>query len=213
MRQLWNSIRCLEFVLSLQGIDLSRLGVTGASGGATQTLLLTAVDDRIALSIPVVMVSTNCDSGCSCEIDMPIRTSLGCETSNVQIAALAAPRPMLLVSDGDDWTRNTPQVELPHIRRVHEFYGIGGNLEYAHSPEEKHDYGYSKREAANHIVADRFDMDLRTISNTAGTVIEEFVTALPRSELELFRAPTERSANRISGDADATRGLFGEETP
>jgi dienelactone hydrolase len=142
--QLWNSIRTLDFVRSLPDVDPQRVGITGASGGATQTFMLTAVDRKEALAVtaPVNMISAQMQGGDLCE-NVP---GLRLNTFNVEIGALAAPRPQLMVSNTHDWTVNTPFEEYPMMRSIYRLYGTDDKLDYAHL-DFQHNYNKASREA------------------------------------------------------------------
>jgi dienelactone hydrolase len=152
--QLWDSIRAVDFLESLPEVDPQRLAATGASGGGTQTFLLTAVDDRIRVSAPVNMISAIMQGGSPCENAPNLRV----DAFNVEIGALMAPRPLLMVAATGDWTRNTPREEFPAIQGIYRLYGKPEMVETVQF-EAEHNYNQQSREAvyrffARHLLGD-----------------------------------------------------------
>ena len=149
--QQWNSLRALDFLESLPDVDKQRLGVTGASGGGTQTFFLAALDERVKVDVPVNMVSGIMQGGSPCENAPDLRH----EAINVDFAAMMAPRPMLLVSATGDWTKNVPKNEYPAIKSVYELYDAAARVEVVQY-DSPHNYHKESRESMYTFFAKQF---------------------------------------------------------
>ena len=137
--QTFNSLRTVDWISTLPEVDTTRIGVTGASGGGTQTFMLTAVDDRIAAAFPAVMASTSMQGGCPCENACYLRIGVG----NIDFTALAAPRPLGL-SAANDWTVHLETQGLPELKKLYALYGVAEKVEGKHFDFE-HNYNALSR--------------------------------------------------------------------
>lgn len=140
--QTWNSIRSLDFLLSLPEVDPERVAMTGASGGGTQTMILAAIDERLKLSFPAVMVSTAMQGGCTCENACLLRV----DTGNLEFAALFAPKPQGLTT-ADDWTREMATKGFPELKQLYTLLGAPDRVMLHRGECFPHNYNAVSRSA------------------------------------------------------------------
>ncbi len=155
--QTWNSIRALDFLESLPYVDHSRIAVTGASGGGTQTMILAALDPRPCAIFPAVMVSTAMQGGCTCENASLLRIGTG----NVEFAALFAPKPQGL-STANDWTKDMSRDGFPQLQSLYRLLGKPENIRLCDHTEFGHNYNAVSRAAMYELFNDALQLNADT---------------------------------------------------
>jgi dienelactone hydrolase len=173
--QTWNSIRSLDFVLSLPEVDPERTAITGASGGGTQTMLLAAVDPRVALSFPAVMVSTAMQGGCTCENASMLRVNTG----NIEFAALFAPKPQGMTA-ADDWTKEMSTKGFPELQQHYAMLGAKDNVILVRGEHFPHNYNAVSRSAFYTFLNQHFKLGFKS------PVIEKDYEPLTREQLTVW---------------------------
>ncbi len=187
--QTWNSIRALDFITSLPDVDPTRIGVTGASGGGTQTFILCAVDPRPAVAFPAVMVGTAMQGGCVCENADDLRTGV----NNVAIAALFAPKP-LAMSGAHDWTIGIEKKGLPELKQIYGFYGQADNVHAKCFPQFGHNYNCVSRE----LMYNWFNAHLNL--GQKSPVAEQDFSPIDPKDLSVYDAEHPRPADAKTAD-------------
>ena len=207
--QVLSGIRLLDYLATIKNADISRVGVTGGSGGGSHTMFLSALDDRITVSAPVVMVSSHFSGGCPCESGRGIHLC-GNGTNNAEISVMMAPKPQLIVSDGKDWTLAVPELEFPFIQRTYELYGKKNLVENAHFAKEGHDFGVSKRMALYPFMAKYLGLDLNKVKNEKGEIDESTCVIEPYEKLYVFGNKAENLPKNALKDINKLYEMFGE---
>ena len=160
----------LDYMLkNRKDIDPERVGVMGGSGGGTHTVLLSLLDERVTASAPVVHLASHFDGGCPCESGKPVQLSAG-GTCEPELAAVMAPKPMLIVSDGGDWTSSVPTLEFPYLQRIYSFYDAQDKVRNVHLPGERHDFKENKRQAVYDFFIDVFGLDRSMLDESKITI-------------------------------------------
>jgi cephalosporin-C deacetylase-like acetyl esterase len=139
----WNSIRAIDYLVSRPEVDPERIGMTGRSGGGAYTWYTTALDDRIKVAVPVAGITNlknHVVDGCvegHCDCMYMVNTY---RWDYPQLAALAAPRPLLIANtDRDKIFPFDGVVDVyQKVRRLYELAGKGDQiaLQMAGGPHE-----------------------------------------------------------------------------
>lgn len=191
--QLWNSICALDFIASLPDVDARRLGCTGASGGGTQTFILGAVDDRLAVLAPTVMVSHSMQGGCLCE-NMP---GLRIQYSSMDIACVPCPKPQIFMAATGDWTKSTMTVEGPAVASIYSLFRAENKFRYQ-VLNYNHNYNQDTREHVYAFLAEHL------LNQRATTKLPEApYPAATNLDLRVFsthRPPPTRFGDRIANE-------------
>jgi dienelactone hydrolase len=173
--QIWNSMRSLDFLLGLPEVDAGRIACTGASGGGTQTFILSALDDRVKVAFPAVMVSTAMQGGCTCENACLLRVAGG----NVEIAGLIAPRPLGMTC-ANDWTKEMSTKGFPELKQLYALLGAEGNTALFRGEHFDHNYNSVSRVACYGWLNRHFKLGFKE------PVIERDFKRLTRAELSVW---------------------------
>lgn len=135
----WNGIRALDYLQTRPEVDPARLGVTGRSGGGAYSWWIAALDERIKAAVPVAGITdltNHVVDGCvegHCDCMYLVNTY---RWDYAQLAALVAPRPLLIANTDSDSIFPLDGVERLHaqVRRIYRLLGADEHLGLFISP-------------------------------------------------------------------------------
>jgi hypothetical protein len=129
----WNGIRALDYLETRPEVDKARFGITGRSGGGAYSWWIAALDERVKVAAPVAgitdlknhVVDGVVEGHCDCMFQVNNH-----RWDYAQVAALVAPRPLLIANTDKDPIFPLDGVVRVHekTRRIYDLHKAGGNL-------------------------------------------------------------------------------------
>ena len=221
--------RGLDYLYHNAKVDRNQLGVTGLSGGGWQTIVLSSLDERVKVSVPVAGYSST-----TTKVEARKYGDLGDLEQNstdmldgvdyTHLTAMRAPRPTLLIHNAeDDCCFRGPLVKpllYDGIRPFFRLYGKEDDFEYYENRDPgTHNYQLLNREQAYRFFSKHFNLPPMESEIPAGPEIktyDELVVGLPKDNLtilglarqlasEITRAPIPSEPAARSAWADSER--------
>ena len=146
----WDGIRALDYLLTRPEVDPNHVGVTGNSGGGTQTTWLAALDDRWTMAAPACFVTTfrrNAENELPADTEQcpPRVLSFGLDHSDF-IACLAPKPVILLTQEKDFFDARGGQEAFERLKKLYTLLGKPDNIQLQVGPDP-HGYSQANREA------------------------------------------------------------------
>jgi len=187
----------IDYLYQHPNVDAKRIGVTGLSGGGWQTITLSALDERVAVSVPISghfalisAIERNSDVG-DIEYNSP-DLRLRCDVS--VLTAMRAPRPTLLIYAAEDEYGMRAALEKPHsydeIKRFFKLYGKEDALAWHENRDPgTHNYQLDNRQQSYAFFTKHFNLPIVEEEIPVDNQIksgEELVVGLPADNLTIL---------------------------
>jgi cephalosporin-C deacetylase-like acetyl esterase len=129
----WDAIRGLDYLLERPETDTSRVGVTGCSGGGTQTTQLTALDPRITMAAPDCFITSwlcNLENELPADAEQNPPRALAFGLDEADLLLAYAPRPTMILAEENCYfdLRGARQAHA-EVKKIHTLLGSPDSAE------------------------------------------------------------------------------------
>ena len=146
----WDGIRALDYLLTRPEVDPQHVGVTGNSGGGTQTTWLCGLEPRFTMGAPSCFVTTfrrNAENELPADTEQCPPNALALRLDHCDFLAAMAPKPVLIMSQEKDYfdTRGSREA-YERLKPLYAALGKPDNIQL-HVGPDPHGYTLANREA------------------------------------------------------------------
>lgn len=191
--------RGLDYLYDHPEVDRHRLAVTGLSGGGWQTIVLSSLDERVAVAVPVAGFGSLISSA---EHPEDIGDDIEQNASDFRdgqdytfLVALRAPRPTLLIYNAeDDCCFRAPLMKSYIYDDIKPFFQLFGKVDalawHENLDPGTHNYQVDNRQAAYRFINQSFNLtgpDEEVLVGSEIKSYDDLVVGLPKDNLTILR--------------------------
>jgi len=189
---IWDGIRAIDYLLTRDEVDPERIGLTGLSGGGTQTSYISIFDDRVKAAAPSCYITgfrRLLESIGPQDAEQNFYHAVARGLTHADFLEVRAPRPTLIVATTRDFF--SIQGARETYAEVNKAYAALGHEDHLLLSEDDYEHGFTpKNRQATYAFFQRF-LDL------PGDATDEPVEALSENELNV--TPTGQLATSFKG--------------
>jgi dienelactone hydrolase len=177
---IWDGIRGIDYLLTRNDVDPEKIGVTGVSGGGTQTAFVSAFDDRIKVSVPICYITSYrrlFESIGPQDGEQNLFHGIAGGIDHADLLSVRAPKPTLMATTTCDFfSIQGARETFSEVKKVYESYGEEENFRMSEA-----DYEHGHNRVSNEAVYGFFREKL----GNPGSSAEENVEIFPEAELNV----------------------------
>lgn len=234
---IWDGIRAVDYLLTRPDVDPARIGITGRSGGGTQSALIAAFDERIHAAAPEAYITSfrrllASDGPQDAEQNLARGLALGLD--HADLLAVRAPKPTLVISTTRDFfSIQGARETVAEVQRLYTALGAPDALRHA-VDDAGHASTPANREAMYRFFMEVFDVpgdpadepvdvltdaDLRVTetgqvqSSLKGRTLHDLIRAEAQARWQMHRAAAGSERDRVDAAVRAARRLSGYRAP
>jgi dienelactone hydrolase len=142
----WDGMRAIDYLLTRDEVDPARIGVTGLSGGGTQTAYISAMDDRVAVAAPTCYITSFhrlLESIGPQDAEQNFYREIAAGLDHADFIEIRAPKPTLLVTTTNDFFSIQGSRET-YTEAKHAFAAFDA-ADHLQMAEDDYEHGYTKK--------------------------------------------------------------------
>lgn len=205
---IWDGIRAADYLLSRNEVDSSRIGITGRSGGGTQSAYIAAFDDRITASAPECYITSFqrlIESIGPQDAEQNLYHGLANGIDFADVLEVRAPKPTLIIATTRDFFSIQGTYEtVQEARLIYDHYGLPKNISFV-TDDTIHAATRKNREALYdffmstfHVDGEAAEQDVQILSNAALSVTESGQVSIAYSSESVFSLNKQQAVKFLS---------------